>query len=66
MYSIFGFNAIATFAGNVQGVVVQIIMLALSTKIGSFSFVSSLNSNLTNIESDTLSLYSTSASAKAV
>ena len=56
VYSSSGFNAIPVFAGSVQGVVVQIITDS------SLSF----NLNATKIDGDTLSSYSTSASASAV
>jgi len=53
----------ATFAGNVQGVVVQIATKVFSS--GNIPFPST-TLNLTYIEADFFSAYSTSASAKAV
>ena len=55
-------KAKALFAGIVQGVVVQIIILASFKK----SFFVSLTLNATKIVLDVWSLYSTSASANAV
>ena len=61
-YSILLLKAKALFAGIVHGVVVQIIILESFKK----SFELSLTLNATNMVLDVWSLYSTSASAKAV
>ena len=62
-----GCSAIARFAGIVQGVVVQIIKLRglLVGKLNFFASDSGIG-NLTQIEGEICSLYSISASAKAV
>ena len=58
----------ARFAGKVHGVVVQIITNTfLPFRAGRYLFIfSSSTSNFTNTEGDSLSAYSTSASASAV
>ena len=71
MYSNLGCILIAIFEGIVQGVVVQImayIGFVFPFKIFSLIFLveASSNSNLTYIDLDETSAYSTSASARAV